>query len=235
MKKLLRLTSLVVTFALVAFYLPCILPSAQAHEMYYQSGSNPTGVPIKFAHLNTNNKVDFKVSISGVTYIPNSIYTKQVTSSDSYYALNNWSNAYSKISLSIVPVYQAYVDMYVPSTQEWDTKYGSRKKEVVGEAFSYSSNGLVSDTASALDAYNNGGIIYVCIWMSPYGDVYNGFTNKEAAKKAAVVHELGHALCLGHPNVTYYPTQAASIMRTPLEESYTIPQAHDIADLSGKY
>ena len=54
--------------------------------------------------------------------------------------------------------------------------------------------------------------------------------------KSVMVHELGHVLCLGHPNASNFPTTDASIMRTFVGyEGYWTPQTHDINDLTAKY
>lgn len=50
----------------------------------------------------------------------------------------------------------------------------------------------------------------------------------------SIVHEIGHALCLGHPDGSYYYTNEASVMKRS-NTSYTMPQQHDKNDIINKY
>ena len=75
-------------------------------------------------------------------------------------------------------------------------------------------------------------IDYAGILYTPYEDDYEDTTHM----KRTMVHEIGHALGLGHPNTDYDYTDAASVMRQGYEgETYYTPQSHDKTDLNNKY
>lgn len=75
-------------------------------------------------------------------------------------------------------------------------------------------------------------IKYAGISFSPYEHRYHNTTEM----RRTMVHEIGHALGLGHPNDDFYPTSADSVMRQGYSgETYYIPRTHDLNDLSNKY
>lgn len=53
--------------------------------------------------------------------------------------------------------------------------------------------------------------------------------------KATMVHELGHVLCLGHPDTLYNITSVKSIMRSTAVSDFYVPQSHDKNDINSKY
>ena len=75
-------------------------------------------------------------------------------------------------------------------------------------------------------------IDYAGILYTPYEDDYEDTTHM----KRTMVHEIGHALGLGHPNTDYDYTDAASVMRQGYgDETHHTPQSHDKTDLNNKY
>ena len=73
-------------------------------------------------------------------------------------------------------------------------------------------------------------ISYAGILFTP-----QSYYSNDTHRRMTMVHEIGHALGLGHPNTDYYFTNAASVMRQSTVETYYTPQTHDINDLNSKY
>lgn len=116
------------------------------------------------------------------------------------------------------------VDMTTATQSWWNSNVSDTFRTVIGITVLTDTNGNVVNS-SYMASISSKKIRYAMISFSPYSDPYTSasFTRK------AMVHELGHALCLGH--VT---SGTASIMRQG-NVGYEYPQSYDYTVLANKY
>jgi len=122
--------------------------------------------------------------------------------------------------------------MVTPTEEYWEERVGWLYVHSIGGfTDNKDTNGLYIE--SLADAQNSTGVIvYSQIYMSPYPENFE----KSSHQEKTMVHELGHVLCLGHPDNDYYPIAdgVQSIMRWGYH-GYKVPKEHDCIDLANKY
>lgn len=208
----------VIVIAVMFIYL-CSSNLIYAHEMFYDS--NGDGIILKWGNL--QNELPY-LTING-DYL-NSDY-------DPFYnsVVQAWSTASYKVTAVAESFSTSKVDFCTPTTEYWEDRFGFYASYYAGITDIKDSYGTFISSVS--EAENSSGIItYAQIYLNP--DI-NLFENNTHIEKT-MVHELGHVLCLGHPDAEYDPisSDVASIMRRG-SLGYKIPQSHDITDLYNKY
>lgn len=202
--------------------------SASAHEIYY-SGSSPNWVAIPLV---------WDERSSGKAYLKMNGDLLSSDYSSNYITVSNvWPNASSKVTVLRTTFSNSKVDLATASETYWDNRFGSFWGRYVGGVCDITSTDGIQITSASTAKNSSGRIRYAGILLTPYiDDYYESGSNRTNHIRATMVHEIGHALGLGHPNASYYPTSDASIMRTAVGyEGYYTPRPHDINDLSNKY
>lgn len=208
--------------SLILLSLTSIFPYySYAHEIYYDGyGPGYDKIPLKWFDV-TNRKANLKINGDRL----DSNYLPQYT-----IAKNAWPNASSRVGVAEASFSTSNVDLGTSTVVAWEDMWGYwGARSVLGICRITSTDGILLDSAAKARA-SSGKIKYASILFTPF----NSFENT-THRRYTMVHELGHALGLGHPNTDYYVTNAASVMRTGSVESYYTPQAHDINDLNTKY
>ncbi len=211
--------------ALLVCLVITLIPSiCSAHEIYY-NGSAPNWNPIPLEwYWISNNKADVKCSNDYLSGTPSSYYSS---------ALGKWNSACSNdVYLYDASFDTSKADFCTPTTNWWDNEFPSPwNLFYLGIVWSYDTTG--TRIMDAYDAEDSTGLIRTAaIFMNPHSDVWSGESSTYI--RGVLVHELGHVLCLGHPDQEYYYTSASSIMKSVAQELDT-PQQHDINDISAKY
>ena len=141
-----------------------------------------------------------------------------------------WPSCSNRVSVTETTFANSKVDLATPTLESWNSKYGALiTVRLYGVTELKSTDDYIVNANNA--KYCSGFISYANILFNPTSNYYRDVTHR----RFVMVHELGHVLCLGHPNKEYYPTTAPSVMRQDTEESYYLPQTHDINDLNNKY
>lgn len=196
---------------------------AYAHEMYY-NGTTP--IVLKWNY----------VSGSTVNMLMSDDMLDAPLTSHYSIARNAWpnalANASTKVSITDTSFYNSNIDLSTADSDYWYDRWGIfYYMEIFGVCDLTSTDGVLIESAD--DALASSKLIkYAGILFNPYEDV---FDNNSTKIRYTMVHEIGHAFGLGHPNDVYNPTTAASVMRASGTESYYTPQAHDITDMNNKY
>jgi len=149
-------------------------------------------------------------------------------------ARNNWNNnSNSRVSCTVGQASNSTENIYLStwklSASQWDATYGASTIAITLTRASRSS------TVVCADSYPN------CATRIKYAAIHfttrsifsvNGtsYSLTKADRTKTMVHEIGHALCLGHPSST-----TTSIMRQGVMLGITTPQDHDRNDLAVYY
>lgn len=191
--------------------------SVKAHEMYYD-GNTP--IVLKWVNL-SNGKAYMKMN-GDKLQSPYSNYYSTVK--------NAWPNASSRVQVVQASFSASTVDFITPTSDAWSDLVGYwRIGEVSGYCRAQTTDGFIVDNMESAKV-SNGKISYASIYVTPHLDV----CDTETYRKKTMIHEIGHALGLGHANRGPYATNVASVMNQG-KTSYYTPQAHDVNDLIPKY
>ena len=190
-----------------------------AHEIFY-NGS--TGIVLKWNDV-TSRTANLKINGDHL----DGGYT-------SYYSSikRAWPNASSRVSVQEASFSSSNIDLATASETAWDNRWGDFYSHFyLGVCDMTSTDGYELNSVENAMASSRK-IDYAGILYTPYEDDYEGTTHM----KKTMVHEIGHALGLGHPNTDYDYTDAASVMRQGYgDETHHTPQSHDKTDLNNKY
>ena len=189
-----------------------------AHELYYDSNEIDPIVPFRWTHKTGTGKVYMTIGITrtlGDTY-----------ASIDDVAISAWDIACPEIVTSFAKS-NPHVTLTESSMSNWMKRFPGYYKSVLGVCDITTTDGVtVKDEASA--RRSNGKIKSAYIQFTPYTEV---FKNNNIHVRAVMVHEIGHALGLGHPGIT----SLKSIMRAVPPTTWYMPVDHDKQDVRAWY
>lgn len=191
-----------------------------AHEIFYDSNGN--GISLRWSNLQ-----------NGLPYLQiNGDYLNEEYDPFFNDAAQAWGTESDDVLTTTSSFSISTVDMATTTETYWINRWGSYYAEsIAGVTDIKDSTGDFIDTISAAQN-SSGNIVYAQIFLSPYTNEFDD----EIHMEKTMVHELGHVLCLGHPDADYYPLaqNVTSIMRRG-SLGYNTPQDHDCTDLSNMY
>ena len=188
-----------------------------AHEIFYD-GTTP--VVLKWAFV-TNRTANLKMNGDSLS----DEYAEHYNT-----AKNAWPNASARVSVTHVDFEDSNIDIATATEDAWYDRFGWEEREYYGVCDIASTDGI--DLDSLYNAKQSSRLIrYAGILYTPYTSTFHGETHM----KKTMVHEIGHALGLGHPHDGPAATTVDSVMNQGSDVNYYTPQAHDINDLNNKY
>lgn len=204
---------------MVVCILVCTMTSGVfAHEMYYD-GTTP--VPLKWNDV-TNRTAKLKTNGDMLDSNYSSHYSTIRVA---------WPNASARVSVTDADFSSSNVDLATASSDYWSERWGILYSSYVFGVCDITSTDYYELNSLENAKASSGLIRYAGILFTPNSSAYDNTTHR----RMTMVHEIGHALGLGHPNTDYYVTNAASVMRQGTVETYYTPQTHDKNDLNNKY
>lgn len=208
---------------LISILTLCLFSSkvAFSHEMYYYKNSQNETIPISlYWTFTSGSKRDVKCNGDNLSN-PYKKYYNTAVSVWNLPQINIYNHSFNG----------SKVDLSDASTSWWDNNVGSKQTLAI-TTLTDTAGRTVNSTSAALASTKQ--IRYAAIHFSPYTFNYGTLSTNQQA--CVLVHEIGHALCLGHSNAQWFPTSVSSVMRTPIDDvSYYQPQYHDKNDIAGKY
>lgn len=210
LRRSLSLLLVVLTFATSSLFV-------SSHELYYDSNGIDPIVPFRW-NIKSSGKVYMTI---GSDRTLGSSYT----SSDDV-AADAWDIACPEIVTTLVNV-NPRVTFSQASISYWKNRYPDSFDTTLGVCDITTSDGVtVTNESSA--RRSNGKITSAYIRMTAYPEVFKGNTTYI---RSVMVHELGHALGLGHPGVT----STVSVMQAAPPTTWYMPADHDKKDIAAWY
>lgn len=203
--------------ALCGVFLNC--GDAFAHDIYY-NGNIP--VTLRWNFISSNGIIQIKIN-------GNNLDSKD---SKHYSTIKSEWNKHSKISVVETSFANSNLDLAYLPEDEWDKRfYGyPRSLETLGYCESITTDNV--EIKNKTTAQNSSGRIrYANLIYTPY---YREIRD-DNHRRLVMMHEVGHALGIGHSNGDFRPSQATSIMRKATDGDYYSLQQHDIDDVNNLY
>ena len=210
------------------------MPRNLNNEIYHTSSGSP--VVLKWSVM-LNGKRHIKINGDKINVSNNyDVFETQYNICET--AWNNKGNGLVSVVHSSFS--SSNVDVAMPTSNYWQqTMQGDRYYDLGHCLLSDTNDNEIDSLATALNSTRN--INYAAIFLNPDDDFFKYRNSNELNTtliKYTIVHEVGHALTLGHPNGEYNTMYVDSVMNTDVVAeslSYYLPQVHDNNDLIAKY